>query len=122
MPEQVHMQVRGIDAAETDEITGLLHSEVLELDVESVERGTTDDQPDSSKGGFGQTGELVVALAGSGILPMLVQTVHDWVSRHRGSAEVTIKCRGRRLEIDGLDSEQQRAAVDAFLHSLERQT
>ncbi|MFF6997302.1 hypothetical protein ACFY93_20415 [Streptomyces sp. NPDC008313] len=117
MTQQVLLHIEGADSYETAEITGQLRDEILGLDVEAVDRGTSGEPPEGSKGDASQLGELVVLLAGSGIIPMLVQLVREWTSR-RNKTKVTITYGNRRLEIEDVETERQQEAVAAFLRNL----
>jgi hypothetical protein len=117
MTQQVLLQIEGADTYETAEITSLLRDEILDLDVEAVEGGAHRSLPEGSKGDASQAGELVILLAGSGIIPMLVELVRDWTSR-RSRTRVTITYGNRRLEIEDVETQRQEEAIATFLRTL----
>lgn len=101
-------------ADELDDATGRLREELLDLDVEAVERPTAGPAPPGSRGlEIAALGTLLVTLAHDA-LPVVLATVARWVSR-QGGRSVTIELDGDRIEVGGASAEDQRRLVDAFL-------
>ena len=101
-------------AEELDDATVRLREELLELDVEAVERPAAGPAPPGSRGlEIAALGTLLVTLAHEA-LPVVLATVARWVSRH-GERSVTIELDGDRIEVSGASAEDQRRLVDAFL-------
>jgi len=101
-------------AEELDDATGHLRDELLELDVEAVERPAAGPAPPGSRGlELAVLGTLLVTIAQEA-LPVVLATVGRWVSR-QGERSVTIELDGDRIEVSGASSEDQRRLIDAFV-------
>lgn len=116
MSDKMIIRVRGADSVDTAEITPFLRAELSALEVDSIEAEPGTTLP-GAKGDAAQVGELVVTIAGSGIVPAIVQLIRNWVAR-RGGTGVTLVMGERSLDISDLDQKTQQAAVDAFLRAL----
>jgi hypothetical protein len=107
-------QGQGTDAEELEDATGRLREELLELDVDAVDRPAAGPAPPGSRGlEIAALGTLLVTLAHDA-LPVVLATLGRWVSRH-GERSVTIELDGDRIEVSGASAEDQRRLVDAFL-------
>ena len=102
----------GDDAGELDELTGLLRSELLDLDVQSVEQLSDEEIPEGAKGVADIAGWLVVNLGPDAILTVVTK-VTDWVTRNRREVEVSYG--GDTLKLGKATREQQQRIVDAWL-------
>ena len=101
-------------ADELDDATGRLREELLELDVDAVERPAAGPAPPGTRGlEIAALGTLLVSLAHEA-LPVVMATVARWVSRH-GQRSVTIELDGDRIEVSGASAEDQRRLIDAFV-------
>jgi hypothetical protein len=99
------------DDARVDELTAALRRELLELDVERVER-ETGEAPLGSKGL--ELGALLITLARStGALSAVVRTVQAWASR--GNRRLKLEVDGDTIEISGATSDQQDRLIDAWI-------
>jgi membrane-associated two-gene conflict system component 1 (EACC1) len=103
------------DMARADEATAALRRELLELDVERVERETSD-APAGSKGL--ELGALVITLANAGALSGVVQALKAWASR--GGRRLKLEVEGDTIEISGATSEQQERLIAAWIDRQER--
>jgi hypothetical protein len=107
-------QGKGTDAEELEDATGRLREELLELDVDAVDRPAAGPAPPGSRGlEIAALGTLLVTLAHDA-LPVVLATLGSWVSRH-GERSVTIELDGDRIEVSGASAEDQRRLVEAFL-------
>lgn len=104
------------DEEELEELTGVLRRQLLELDVEDVQRVRGEKPPEEARSIDALTvGSLVVTLAkGAASLAPLIQTVRAFVSRD-ARREVEIEIDGDRLSLKGASSEEQERLVAAFL-------
>ena len=105
----------GADAGdeERDELTRALRDELLELDVESVDRPETP-APDGTRAvGAVELGTLLVTF-GQGALGLVTSTIARWVQR-RGGRNVTLELDGDRIELTGVSADDQRRLIETFV-------
>jgi hypothetical protein len=104
----------GADAEELDEVTRGLRSELLELDVDAVDRPAAGPAPEGARAvEVALLGTLVVAL-GRGALGIVGRTVERWAARG-GERHVVLEIDGDRLEVTGVSAEDQRRLIDTFV-------
>jgi hypothetical protein len=104
------------DASRTDELIAALRRELLELDVERVDR-EADTGPEGAKGL--EIGALLVLLAKTGpALAGVVRALQAWVSRGGHSVKVSID--GDTIELGGASSEQEDRLIAAWIKRQER--
>ena len=61
-------------------------------------------------------GAIVVALSASGgVLPSLIATVQDWLSRSSKAHKITVTIDDDTIELDKATAGQQQALVDAYV-------
>lgn len=101
---------------ELEDATALLQRELLDLDVEDVERVPAAVAPSGAKGDMVSAGTLLVTLATSGTLTALLGTVKAWIERDN--------CRSARLQVgelsldvQGLRPEQLQDVIDLAVGS-----
>ena len=104
------------DAEELDELVGQLRRELLELDVESVDRARGGPTPSGARAvDVLALGTLLVSLVDPAtVLPAVVAAVEMWL-RGRGQRSVKLELDGDVLEVTGLSSADQRRLVDGWL-------
>jgi hypothetical protein len=104
------------DAEELDELVGQLRRELLELDVESVDRARGGPAPSGARAvDVLALGTLLVSLVDPAtVLPAVVAAVEMWL-RGRGQRSVKLELDGDVLEVTGLSSADQRRLVDGWL-------
>jgi hypothetical protein len=104
------------DAEELDELTGRLRRQLLELDVDSVERAKGLPPPLGARAVDSTTlGTLVVTLASTpALLQAVVSTVREWLSRAR-CRSVKVKLGDSELELTGVSSEQQERLISDWI-------
>jgi hypothetical protein len=104
-----------VDAEETDELTGRLLSELLDLDVNAAGRAVSGAAPDAAKGAdLLALGALVVQFADSAMLQSLVGVIASWLGRQaQRSIKVTLD--GDSLELSGVSTAEQRQLIDLWV-------
>jgi hypothetical protein len=104
------------DAEELDEVTLRLRRELLELDVEGVERAYAGQPPHGARAAEAvELGALVVALA-TPTLGAVVATINSWLARQEARS-AKLQLGDKTIELTGISSEQQDRMLEAFLLS-----
>jgi hypothetical protein len=101
------------DAAELDEATTQLRRELLEVDVDDVERPTAPAPAGARAAGADLVGTLVVTF-GEEVMRALGRVVGDFLSRGRGRT-LTLERNGDSITLSNASDEDQQRALDAFL-------
>jgi hypothetical protein len=109
--DDIVVRVTPDDPEEAAALTYRLRTELLDLDVESVEPATESDLPEGTKG-VGLVGAVAVRL-GKVALKSLVTKVRDWASRNNRAVEITID--GDTLKLTGATPEQQDRLLTVWL-------
>jgi hypothetical protein len=107
------------DATELDQITNQLRSELLDLDVEAVQRVSTDEVPPGARAiDVAMLGALVIKLGPSAIMPV-VRGIQSWLRRSRiaRSAELTIN--GQSIKVTGISPAKQEELIKVWLTKIE---
>lgn len=124
MPEVlVAVRAHGADAAELDELAGLLRGQLLELDVDDVTRARADGAaPPGSRGAdVTAIGALVVALQPSlELARVLVSTVQGWLRRGSSGRAVELTIGDSTLKLTAASQEQQDRLVEEFVRAAAR--
>ena len=102
-----------VAADEDAELAVLLRSELLDLDVASVDWAESDSAPEDAKGVAGLAKALIVKLASSGALRAVVNAVRNWAARSNRTVEVSLG--GDVLKLTGVTSAQQEKIIDAWI-------
>jgi hypothetical protein len=104
------------DAEKLAELSRQLRTELMELDVESVELVRTGKIPAGAKAGEPITwGVLLVTLAASGgVLTTLINVLQSWLTRHE-QRSVSLEIDGDKLEVKGMSSQEQQRLIDDWL-------
>ncbi len=104
------------DDAELDEATARLRQQLLELDVQSVERQRAGDAPPGTRGpDMLVLGGLVVGLTRSPeMLKMVSGLLQGWVSSRQGRS-VELKIGDDALKVTGISPAEQRQLIDMFV-------
>ncbi len=122
MAERLRIEVQRSD----EDIESLLREvdtlrlDLLELDVENVERAEAGPVPPGSRAGTLElANELLVTLpAAVALLREVVAVVGAWRNRATsttGAVDVTLKIGDNRLDLTGVDPAEQRRLTDAWL-------
>lgn len=103
------------DAARLEEATAALRRELIDLDVESVERVEGDPAPAGAKvGDVLALGALVVKVARSAAsVTAVVRALQDWAAR--GGRSVKLDVGGDTIELTGASREQQDRLIEAWI-------
>ena len=106
----------GADARELDDLTAGLRRELLELDVDAVDRPEGGPAPEGARAvEVAALGALLVTLAKTpAVLGAVVNTVRAWLSRGQGR-KVKITLGDDELEITGVSSEQQERLIGDWI-------
>jgi Effector Associated Constant Component 1 len=113
---ELRINVQADDPPEVvNEATSRLRSQLLELDVESVERPVGEGAP-GSRGAITEIGTLLLQFAQTGVaLTTIVGAVQGWLSA-RGRGAVKLEIDGDSIELPGGDlSPEQQRVVDAWV-------
>jgi hypothetical protein len=101
------------DAEELAELTRLLHAELLDLDVVSVDLPADEAAPGRAKGLAALVGWLTVRFGTAEGLRAAVAAVRGWAARTNRTVEVSVG--GDVLRLTGVSSEQQDRVIDGWL-------
>ncbi len=102
------------DAAELDEATAQLREELLELDVDAVDRPAGEPPPPGTRAAEAVLlGTLLVPL-GREAIAAVVRTIETWVAR-RSSRTVKVTLDGDSIELSNVSDADQRRLIDSFV-------
>jgi hypothetical protein len=100
------------DATELAKLAGWLHGELLDLDVQDVDRVSREAAPSGAKGIAATGGWLLVQLGPEALRTVLAK-VADWVTRNDRTVEVSYG--GDTLKLSRATREQQEKIIDGWL-------
>jgi hypothetical protein len=101
-------------AEEQDELTRALRDDLLELDVQDVERPADAVAPEGARAGEVIALSTLLVTLGEGALGIVTSAIGRWVAR-RGGRSVTLELDGDRIELSGVSEEDQRRLIDTFV-------
>jgi hypothetical protein len=119
-PEQADLQIEiglgDADPADVDAATGRLRNELLELDVDRVQRASAGEAPPGTRAAeLVALGGLVVTLArNSDKIAAVVRTLQGWLARDSGRT-VKLELDGDSIEVSGVSSADQERLIAAFI-------
>lgn len=104
------------DAAELDEATVRLRNELLELNVERVDRPTVGQAPEGARAAdVVALGALVVTLArNTGALSSVIRSLQAWAARDRNRS-VKLELDGDTIEVTGISSTEQAKLIETWV-------
>lgn len=102
------------DDLELEDSTLALREELLELDVDSVERPLSGPPPEGAKAVEVALGATLIVAAGKEVITAVVSKVAGWVGRDRGRS-VKLQLGEDTIEITDPSKEEQRRLLEAFL-------
>ena len=103
------------DAEELATVVGWLRDELLQLDVDAVERATTISTQAGTKGSTAETaGTLIITISNSAVLVALVGLLRSWISRGRDRS-VKLKVGRDVLEVTGTSAKDQERLIQSWL-------
>ena len=100
-------------AEEQDELTRALREELLQLEVDAVERPAGAAPEGARVAEVVTLGTLLVTL-GQGALGIVSSAIGRWVVRRAGRS-VTLELDGDRIELGGVSEEDQRRLIETFV-------
>ena len=101
------------DAEERDDAARALRRELLELDVDAVQRPVVP-APDGARAGEAIVlGTLLVTLAPP-VLTSACTVIADWIGR-RGDRSVELELDGDRIALGGVSEEDRRRLIELFI-------
>ena len=98
---------------ERDEAARALRADLLDLDVDSVERPETAAPHGARGAGAVEIGTLLVTV-GQHALGLVASTIAAWVQR-RGGRSATLELDGDRIDLKGVSKDDQHRLIEAFL-------
>jgi hypothetical protein len=102
------------DAAELDEATVQLRQDLLQLDVEDVERPPGEPPPPGARAVDATILGTLIVSAGPAVIGTVVQTLAGWLSR-RPSRSLKIEIAGDSIELTDVSAEEQQRLIEAFV-------
>lgn len=108
----IELNVDGADDAELDSLTTRLRQELLELDVDEVERPSAGPAPDGSRAvELAAAGALVVGLIrDNAVIESLIGTLQGWLSRDQART-IKVTLDGDTIELAGASDEDRRRLI-----------
>jgi hypothetical protein len=116
----IELSEAGSDPARLDELTNRLREELLDLDVDDVERVSAGEAPAGTRAiELAAIGALLVTMQQSGVLvAKVVNTVREWLKRDpEPTRAVKITLGDRTIELTAASSEQQDKLVAEFVRA-----
>ena len=116
---QISLRISGHDDADPSELAREvlnLRSELLALDIDSVDAPAAGPAPPGSKGSVAEVaGTLLLTMQQSvPLISALVGALHDWISRD-AARSVKIELDGQSIDVAGITADQQERLIQAFL-------
>jgi hypothetical protein len=116
----IELSEAGSDPARLDELTSRLREELLDLDVDDVERVSAGEAPAGTRAiELAAIGALLVTMQQSGVLvAKVVNTIREWLKRDpEPTRAVKITLGDRTIELTAASSEQQDKLVAEFVRA-----
>ena len=102
------------DAAELDEATVQLRQNLLQLEVEDVERPPGEPPPPGARAVDAAVLGTLIVSAGPAVIGTVVQTLAGWLSR-RPSRSLKLEIGGDSIELTDVSAEDQQRLIEAFV-------
>ncbi|MDQ3104701.1 MAG: hypothetical protein M3Q87_05695 [Actinomycetota bacterium] len=108
------------DSERLDELTLALRRELLELDVDDVERLSAGQAPVGTRGfDVATVGALLVTLSSSAsAVGSLITTVRGWLMHAPAGRSVELAIGDKSIKLSGATNEQQERLIHEFLRSV----
>ena len=116
----IELSEAGSDPARLDELTARLRNELLDLDVDDVQRASGGVAPEGSRAiELAAIGALLVTMEQSeAIVAKVVNTIREWLKRDpEPTRAVKVTLGDRTIELTAASSEQQDRLVAAFVQA-----
>jgi len=122
MPEdldklEINLQVADdLSSYELDELTAALQRELLQLDVDAVDRVSAGPAPDGSRGvDLAALGALIVQVGKSApVLGQVIDVIQAWAAR-APDRTVDLRIGDDTIKLGGLSEPDQRALIDSWI-------
>ena len=105
---------RDEDAAELDQAARQLQRELLELDVEDVQRAREGAPPPGARAVDAAVLGSLAVTAGKEVLGAVVRAIVQWIGR-RADRSVKLTIGDDAIEVSNVSAEEQRRLVESFL-------
>jgi hypothetical protein len=102
------------DAVELDDAALALREELLDLDVDAIERPASGPPPEGAKAVEAMIIGTLLVEAGKDVIAAVVQTIAGWVGARKGRS-VTVQLGEDKLEISDPSADDQHRLIEAFL-------
>jgi hypothetical protein len=108
----IELGVEGADETELDSLTTRLRQELLQLDVDEVERPSAGPAPEGSRAiELAAAGALVVGLIrDNAVIESLIGTLQGWLARDQ-SRTIKVTLDGDTIELSGASDEDRRRLI-----------
>lgn len=103
----------GTDDLDLDALTRQLRRELLELDVDAVDRARGPAQP-GARGGGDLTGVLIVTLSNSTAVVAMIGVLKAWLTRKQGR-RIKVTIGDKSLELDQPSSADQERLISSWI-------
>ena len=113
---EIELEVDEADAVELDELTALLRRELLQLEVDAVDRRFEGEPPPGSRAiEVAALGALIVKLVATPeTLRSVAETVQRWLAGRR-DRKIKVEMDGDVLEVSGISAEDQKRLIDTWI-------
>jgi len=117
----IELSLEGDDAAELDELTRQLRSEVAELDVDAVEQVSAGAAPPGTKAvDLAAIGQMAVTLAPA-VIPPLFDLLKSWVERKPSTpVKIRVKVGKRTAQIEYDPTRTSPKELEALIKALNK--
>jgi hypothetical protein len=108
----IELGAEGADETELDSLTTRLRQELLQLDVDEVERPSAGPAPEGSRAiELAAAGALVVGLIrDNAVIESLIGTLQGWLARDQ-SRTIKVTLDGDTIELSGASDEDRRRLI-----------
>lgn len=105
-----------VDPDEAERSARQLHSELEELNVESVARVASDDAPEGAKGDPVSLGTLLITLSATGgVFTTLIWAARDWLARNAAARRISVTIDGDTIALERASAQERSALIDAYI-------
>lgn len=104
------------DAAELEDATTRLRQDLLELDVDRIDRPSVGAPPEGARAAeLVALGGLIVTLARNAVtIASVIRSLQSWLARDRNRT-IKLELDGDTLEVSGISSSEQERLIEAWI-------